>query len=126
MGTVILPTKAEGERPVPTAWRPVLREIAETVRQGDATRASRIPSVGEVYADTADNINSNVESYGEVLIPLPEESWTTSIAVWQEGFWEVLVDLWAEPKTPTDLVLHVQVVEEGDGYHFKVGLVYVP
>jgi hypothetical protein len=126
MGAVIQPTKDDGERPVPTEWRTVLREIAETVRQGDATLASRIPSVSEVDVGTAEIINWNVESYGEALMALPEESWKTSIAVWQEGFWEVLVDLWAEPMSPTDLVLHVQVVEEDAGYRFKVGLVYVP
>lgn len=120
------PVKDDAQRPVPERWRPVLREIAEAIRLGDPALASRLPSVAEVPTDTAAHIRDYVADYGEALIPLPEESWDSSVALWQGSFWEVLVDLYGEPRTRTDLVLHVQVFEDGASYRFHVGLVYVP
>ena len=36
------------------------------------------------------------------------------------------VDLYTEEEDASDLVLHVRVAEEGEGYAFEVHLVYVP
>ncbi len=118
--------KDDVQRPVPTVWRSDLREIVEAIRQGDAGLASQIPSVSDVDPESAAQIREYVMDYGETLVALPEETWESSVALWFEGFWQVLVDLWTEPMTRSDLVLHVKVFEEGAGYRFDVGLVYVP
>ncbi len=120
------PIKDDVQRPVPTVWRSVLREIVEAIRQGDAGLASQLPSVSDVDPESAAQIREYVMDYGETLVALPEEAWESSVALWFEGFWQVLVDLWTEPMTRSDLVLHVKVFEEGAGYRFDVGLVYVP
>jgi hypothetical protein len=120
------PVKDDVQRPVPSAWRPVLREIVEAIRRGDAALAAQIPSVRAVDPDTAAQIRDYVADYGEPLVPLPEEAWDTSVALWLGSHWEVLVDLWTEPGSRSDLVLYATVVEEDGQYGFDVGPVYVP
>lgn len=67
-----------------------------------------------------------VTDYGETLVPLPAESWDTSVTLWQRDYWEVLVDLWTEPGERSDLVLHMEVREKAGSYSFRVVLVCVP
>lgn len=94
---------------------------------GDPMLASNIASVDVPSAETAEQIRECIADYGETLVPLPEESWDSSVALWMNGFWEVLVDLWTEAEgRSSDLVLHMRVFEDGAGYRFEVGLVYVP
>jgi hypothetical protein len=126
VGIDVTPVKDDVQRPVPSAWRPVLREIVEAIRRGDAALAAQIPSVRAVDPDTAAQIRDYVADYGEALVPLPEEAWDTSVALWLGGHWQVLVDLWTEPLSRSDLVLHVTVVAEDGQYGFEVGPVYVP
>ncbi|MDG4827327.1 hypothetical protein O7635_36250 [Asanoa sp. WMMD1127] len=68
-----------------------------------------------------------VDDYGDVtLVPLPEESWDTSVSLWHGDRWSCLVDLWTEQEGRSDLVLDVDVFEHGPGHRFVVQLVYVP
>lgn len=68
-----------------------------------------------------------VDDYGAVtLISLPDESWDTSVALWSGDRWRCLVDLWTEEEGRSDLVLDIDVFENGPGYRFCVHLVYVP
>ena len=114
------------QRAVPTAWRPVLRDVVEAVRSGNVQRASDLPSVGAVPSGTAEIVLDQVAEYGETLVPLPEAAWETSVVLWQGGWWQVLVDLWTAESGRSDLVLHVQVFPDGAGHRFEVGSVHVP
>ena len=68
-----------------------------------------------------------VRSYGDVtLVPLPDDTWDTSGLSRQGTRWDCLVDLWTREEGRSDLVLDVNVVEDGDAYRFSVHLVYVP
>jgi hypothetical protein len=96
------------------------------VRHGDPARASEVPAVEPVSPDVAAQIVEYIADYGETLLPLPAQTWDTSVTLWQRDYWDVLVDLWTEPGRRSDLVLHVEVREAGDSYRFRVGLVYVP
>ncbi len=117
---------ADMQRPVPLIWRPVLRQIVDAIRLGDPRSAAEVPRVAPIPEAVADQIVEYVADYGETLVELPEDSWTTSIAVWTNDRWEVLVDLWTEGEGRSDLVLHLQVFGVGSDYRFEVGLVYVP
>jgi hypothetical protein len=116
----------EQERPVPLVWRPVLRDVVEAIRLGDASLASAVPSVARVAPETAEQIREYVAEYGELVVALPEASWKSSVALWMGSWWDVLIDLWTESEGRSDLVLHLRVFEHGTGYRFEVGQVYVP
>ncbi len=104
----------------------MLRQIVDAIRLGDPRSAAEVPRVAPVPEAVADQIVEHVADYGETLVELAEDSWTTSIAVWTNDRWEVLVDLWTEGEGRSDLVLHLQVFGVGSDYRFEVGLVYVP
>ena len=114
------------ERPVPLVWRPVLRAVVEAIRHGDPVRAAEVPGVDPVSPETAEQIREYLEDYGRGPAALPEASWDSSVALWGDGCWEVLVDLYVEPEERSDLVLHLRVYEDGSDYRYEVGLVYVP
>ncbi len=77
-------------------------------------------------ADLAAQIAESIADYGESLVPLPSQTWDTSVTLWQRDYWEVLVDLWTEPGHRSDLVLHMEVREQGGSYLYRLGPVYVP
>ncbi|WP_444544523.1 DUF7668 domain-containing protein [Rhizocola hellebori] len=54
------------------------------------------------------------------------EAWDTSVALWFGDRWRCLVDLWTKEEGRSDLVLDVDVFENGSGYRFYVNLVLVP
>jgi len=47
-----------------------------------------------INSETAKQIQEYIEDYGEQLVPLPEETWETSIYLWQGNYWDVIIDLW--------------------------------
>jgi hypothetical protein len=114
------------QHPVPTAWRPALREIVEAFRRGDYGLVRGVEHVAPVSARTAQAIRRQIESYRVTLMPLPEETWDTSVTQWMGHKWEVLVDLWTLRDGSSDLVLHVDVFEAGDGFRIHIHLVYIP
>ncbi|MEQ8179792.1 MAG: VOC family protein [Amphiplicatus sp.] len=58
--------------------------------------------------------------------PLNEKSWDTSIYIWMESHWQVLVDLSTEDGKSSDLVLHIRIYEVGNSFEFEPGMIYVP
>lgn len=116
----------QGERPVPSAWRPVFTAIVAAFVDGDFALSAPIVGVAPVSTENAAFNADNVADYGEVLKPLPAEAWETSVFIWQEGWWEVLVDLHTLGEGRSDLVLHARVYESQDGYRFEDLRIYVP
>jgi hypothetical protein len=125
METVPVQKDEDHECPVPSSWRPRLRDIVGALEGGNFDLTG-FPDVDPLDGSTAAGIARNIDDYGCTLAPLPEDSWVTSVCMWQEDFWEVLVDLFTVEEGPSDLVLHVNVFEDAGGFIFKVHHVYVP
>lgn len=118
----------ENEHPVPTAWRNTLASVVDRLVRGDFALAESVPGVSRIDLRTADSIARNIATYGGTLVTLPDTAWKTSVSSWQDGYWEVLVDLFATDGA-SDLVLDVRVREDPsvpEIYRFDVHLVYVP
>ncbi len=115
----------ESEHPIAAAWRPTFCEIVASFRRGDYGLAG-VPSVDTLEPETQEQIRKYISDYGETLTELPPETWGNSVAQWMGTHWETLVDLWTEGEGRSDLALQADVFESGNGYCFKVHLVYVP
>jgi hypothetical protein len=116
----------DAQHVVASAWRPTLFQIALAFVEGDYSLRRGVPSVAPVGASTARQIASYISDYGETLVELPEEAWTTSVSQWMGIHWDVLVDLWTAESGRSDMVLSVRVFETGDGFHIEVDSVHVP
>ncbi|MDB5709227.1 MAG: hypothetical protein JWL96_1297 [Sphingomonas bacterium] len=115
----------EHEHPVPSEWRPKLRDIAGAFKDGNYGLRG-LADVDPLDGHKATQIARYIEDYGCTLISLSDESWDTSVCQWQLDYWEVLVDLFTVEEGRSDLVLHVHVFEDTGRFLFKVHLVYVP
>jgi len=113
------------EHPVPSEWRPKLREIVAAIKDGNfgLYGLERVEPLDEA---TAAGISHNIEAYGCSLTALPDDSWNTSVCQWQLEYWEVLVDLFTVEEVRCDLVLHVNIFEDAGSFTFRVHFVYVP
>jgi hypothetical protein len=114
------------ERPIPTAWRPVLREIISAFVAGDYQLTAGVSCVEPVSIELAKHIQDYIEDYGASLIELPEETWHSSVCIWMDGYWDALVDLWTEAEGRSDLVMAVRVSDVKPGFAFTIQMVYVP
>lgn len=125
--TQFLISKTEDvELPVPSVWRMALKTIVDTL-----IRENEIPKVegfliGSSDANQLQICRNNMEFYPEKIGPLRQESWNSSIHVWNNGYWSVLIDLTALSGEVTDLVFHAKVIERGEQYLIEPGLIYVP
>jgi hypothetical protein len=116
----------EQQHPVASAWRPALREIVKALATGDHTALLGSTAVAPVGAAVADQIREYVADYGETLVELPDDAWTTSVSQWMGTHWDVLVDLWTAESGASDLVLFVRVHEAEEGFRVHVDSVHVP
>lgn len=114
------------ELPIPTAWRPAIRDIAHAFSRHDYQLSVGVPGVTAVSAKTAEQIRDYIQDYGEELVDLPEETWESSVCSWQGNRWDALIDLWTLGEGRSDLVLSLQVSEAGGDFEFTVYMVYVP
>ena len=115
----------EREWPVPSAWRQTLREIVGAIKDRNYSLTG-IARVEQLDHASANAIAKSIHAYGETISALPDESWDTSVCQWQLTYWELLVDLFTIEGGRSDLVLHVNVIEEKKDFLFKVHFVYVP
>ena len=123
----VLAVKDEDEqRPIPTAWRPVFREIVKAFVHNDYRLSVGVSGVAPVSAKTAKQIEEYIKDYGETLVELPEKTWASSICIWMGNRWDVLIDLWTKGEGRSDLVLSAQVSESKAGLVVRVEMVYVP
>ncbi|UQV44004.1 hypothetical protein KIV45_19185 [Janthinobacterium lividum] len=116
----------EDEGPIPSAWRPVLRQIVNAFVLHDYCLSDGVPGVAPVSEETAAQIERHIKNYGATLIQLPKESWNTSVCIWMGDRWDALIDLWTAEEGSSDLVLQVRISEISDGYVMTVYMVYVP
>ena len=121
-----VPVTKGAEGPIPSAWRPTLKNIVDAFARHDYRLANGVAGVAPVSEETATQIHSYIQEYGAKLVPLPQESWATSVCIWYADHWDALIDLWTEEEGPSDLVLQVQVSEIGIEPLVTVHMVYVP
>jgi hypothetical protein len=114
------------ELPIPSAWRPVFREIVGAFVQRDYRLSAGVPGVAPVTNDAAAHIEKYIGDYGETLVELPEQTWDSSVCIWQGKRWDALVDLWTRAEGRSDLVLSARIFESGRGFEFHIYMVYVP
>ena len=114
------------ERPIPTTWRPVFRDIVNSFVEHDYCLKAGVSGVEAVSANTAAHIQKCIQNYGASLVELPEETWDSSVCIWSGSHWDVLVDLWTQTEGRSDLVLSARVADVGPGFVFKIHMVYVP
>lgn len=123
----VLAIKDEDEQqPIPTAWRPVFREIVRALVHKDYRLSAGIPGVAPVTSKTAKHIEAYIDDYGEVLVELPEKTWVSSVCIWMGNGWDVLIDLWTKGEGRSDLVLSARVSETKSGLVVRIEMVHVP
>lgn len=114
------------EGPIPSAWRPILKNIADAFARGDYVLRDEISGVAPISEETAGQVHDSIQDYGAKLVELPPQSWDTSVCIWMGDHWDALIDLWTEDEGRSDLVLEVKVSEAGLGYLVDIHMVYVP
>jgi hypothetical protein len=117
---------AESERPIPSAWRPVIKEIVSAFVRHDYQLSNGIAGVTPVSTEAADQIRKSIQGYGAELVELPEAAWASSVCIWAGNHWDALIDLWSVSEGRSDLVLSLQVAEVGGSFEFSIYMVYVP
>lgn len=117
-------SKSEG--PIPSAWRPILKDIVDAFARADYCLKDGISGVAPISEDTAEQVREYIQDYGAKLVELPPQSWDTSVCIWTGVHWDAFVDLWTEDEGRSDLVLEVKVSEVGSGYLVAIHMVYVP
>ena len=122
----ILAVKDEIQRPIPSAWRQAFREVVSSFVVHDYLISRNILGLIPVSQDTAEQIETYIQDYGEKLVELPEQTWDSSVCMWMESYWDVLVDLWTENEGLSDLVLKARVFESQEGHEYQIEMVYVP
>jgi len=116
----------ENELPIPTVWRSTFVSIVNAFVKKDYLLSNEIKGVSPVSMETASQIKEYIEDYGQELIQLPNETWKSSICIYMEDRWDVLIDLWTAGEGRSDLVLGAQVSESENGYIIDIEMVYVP
>lgn len=121
----------EAQRPIPSAWRPVIREIVNAFVNEDYDLSAPIAGVAPISAEEAARIRDYIQDYGATLTGLSDETWDSSVCIWTGKQWDALIDLWTLSEGRSDLVLSLRVSEEADGadgggFLFQIYMVYVP
>ena len=115
--------KPDEELPVPLEWRSMLKYIADEIVAGRGPVADNIKAVD---AKSLEVSLDNIRAYPDPIGSLQDITWQSSIYVWAQSCWEVLVDLSTLGNETSDLILHLRVYELNNRYVFEPGLIYVP
>ncbi|MEU8660586.1 DUF7668 domain-containing protein [Actinoplanes philippinensis] len=117
----------EREGPVAQVWRPTLAAVVDSLVQREGVLARGLRAVEPVSPVRTRSCLDAVDAYGGVtLVPLPDEAWNTSVAIWRGDHWNCLVNLWTAEEGRSDLALDADIFERGGSYRYRVNLVHVP
>jgi len=116
----------ETELPVPLLWRAALKQIADTLVDGQEPAGIAPLLCAPVDPRSLEISRENIAGYPDPIGPLTEASWVTSICHRAADRWDLLIDLCCVDGSVTDLVLHARVRADGSQYQLEVWLVYVP
>ncbi len=123
MAVALVEKAQDKELPVPIEWRPTLKKIA------DHFVAGKVPigkSIKEIDSERVEYNHRNIRDYPESIGLLTDKTWESSVYIWSNPIWEILLDLSTVKGETSDLVLHLRVRELNGRYEFEPGLVYVP
>jgi hypothetical protein len=126
MGETPLEKDNQNERAIPMVWRPMFVLIVEALVERNFQLRGLADYVRPLDSSTADINRQNIDECPDKLVPLSERSWETSTHLWMGTHWDVLIDLSVGDGETGDLVLYAKVLEDGKGFVFEPGLVYVP
>jgi len=113
----------EEQQPVRVEWRLALSQVVAAFAAGNCRLDPGVPGVEPLSTSSATQISDYIQDYGARLVPLPEESWESSVCIWGGHHWDVLVDLWTTEEGRSDLVMHAHVSPSGT---IRIHAVYVP
>jgi len=116
----------DAERPIPTVWRDIIKDIVSAFVQKDYELKSKLDFVESISKSDAAYIENNIDAYGATLVALSDETWNSSVCIWMGDCWDVIVDLWTAEEGRSDLVLRLKVTESKSDFIFKIYMVYVP
>jgi hypothetical protein len=119
-------TVGMGEQPVPSDWRLTFVAVVDAFVRHDYALVGGVPRVQPVSLDTATQIRRYIEDYGTTLVPLPSQTWDSSVCIWTGSYWDVLIDIWTEEEGRSDLVLSARVSEADSDFSVEIHMVYVP
>ena len=108
-----LPFTTYDQQPIAPVWRPVVASIVSALAHRDFELLSADPAVVRPSADVAQTMGRSITECGaDSIVELPVVSWSTSVAIWCDTYWEALVDLWTA-EGQSDLVLHLDLRSVG-------------
>ena len=125
MEEILVHKNDEDELSIPSEWRPIFKEIIQAFVNKDYSLTRDIEFVSKVSQETAKQVKEYIEDYGEELILLPDETWESSIYMWQGHHWDVIIDLWTKSEGRSDSILRTNVYEGNQNYRFEIYMVYV-
>ncbi|WP_296283481.1 hypothetical protein [uncultured Acinetobacter sp.] len=135
-----VPYDSEFQSPIPNIWRDKIVQIVEAFKNKDFARLNTIPNVEFIDIEYAAEIAENIDDYGAHLISLPEESWNSSVCVYQgeyeeswdssvclyqgeykkNHFWNATVDLFTEEEGCSDLIIDLRIYKYDKHYTYEV------
>ena len=125
MADIPVTKNSEYERPVPHSWRPALKSLADYIVCDIPSESHPGVSLEAIDNDSLSISRANMEAYPAQFGPLSCASWDSSVYIWMQDHWDILIDLTTRDGKVSDLVLHASAREAGDELSMRVGLVYV-
>ncbi len=118
----------ESPQIVPSIWRNTIFEIVEAFKNHDIHFFNQIEGVIKLDLREFEEVASDINAYGETLISLPNETWTSSHCLWRgDSCWHVFIDLYTVNEGKSDLILFLTVqLDEDNSFLFDVNNFYVP
>lgn len=117
--------KDNNQHVVPVEWRKNISEIVDIIRFEEFDKLQFMDFVESVSPDDEQRIKENVEDYGEILAPLLDDSWSSSVCQWMEGYWELVIDLCTDTEGVSDLSLFLRAYEKEASVIFSIIDVHV-
>ena len=128
MKSVDIVHDAKNALPVPTAWRETLGLIAQAFNLlAPLTALAEIKNV--TFGDRIIEISlGQIEDYPALRVFIGPKTWSSSIYIWEEGYWSLLIDLHVDNNLDevSDLVFPVKVTLVEDEFHFDLNFIHVP
>ena len=106
MNKVLVEKNEEDELPIPHEWRSTFEAIVKAFVNKDYSLSNEIKNVNPVSKNTAEQIKEYIEDYDVELIELPAETWNSSVYMFYDDYWNVLIDLYSKEEDRSDLVLN--------------------
>lgn len=115
----------DSQRRIPSAWRPTFEAIVRRLRAGNYS-LTELANVRLGTEGAARQMEAYFRDFGQSLIDLPPDTWTTSATQWMGAYWDALIDLWTAESGRSDLALSVRVFERAGTFEYVVFGAYVP